>query len=137
MSQTISQAETNPHEFILNGALSDFLYGTTTGSQLEAALDFVASYEECAKWTADQWASLFNKYFLERPHGTLIGKPSKALSKKIADEEAERVTKQRETLGKEKLAELAGKLAEAKATNEAPFPADVISACSCGHVMVC
>lgn len=44
--------------------ITDFLYGATDGSELEASMDEINQFAEVRKWTSNQWTDLLQKSFL-------------------------------------------------------------------------
>ncbi len=77
-------------------------------------------------WKPEQWAALLKKYLVDNPSITIVGKPSSALTEKLAGEEKARLEKRRNDLGAEGLAAKAKELADAQAENDREIPAHII-----------
>jgi Zn-dependent M16 (insulinase) family peptidase len=102
------------------------VYGKQTGEDLERATKDLKYYDQLSEFTEQQWIQYLKKYFLNNHHITLLGKPSADFAKKLSKQEEQRVEKQRETLGKEKLNELEKRLDEAKKLNDVSIPSHII-----------
>ena len=63
-----------------------------------------------------------NRWWLENPHASIIGKPSAQLAKTLVQNELERVKARREKLGKHGLTELNRLLEQAQHENDNPVP---------------
>ncbi|KAG9744475.1 hypothetical protein KCU59_g5979, partial [Aureobasidium melanogenum] len=78
-------------------------------------------------WSDQQWRDYLSRWFADAHHVSILGVPSKELSKKLKTDEKARVKAQKERLGENGLKELAEKLEQAKAENDKPIPDDVLS----------
>lgn len=102
------------------------MYGEQTGENLERATKDLKYYDQLSEFTDQQWIQYLKKYHLDNFHITLLGKPSAEFAEKLDKQEEDRIKNQREKLGKEKLKELETQLEEAKKSNDAPAPLDLI-----------
>ncbi|KAG9302935.1 hypothetical protein G9A89_022352 [Geosiphon pyriformis] len=124
--KTLNYVETNPQSGFAIACITDFIYGKKNGEELEKAFKDLEYYDEVAKFTNEQWVGYLRKYYLDNPHITLLGKPSAAFAKSLAEDEKKRVETQIEELGSDKLKELDNLLEEAKNKNEVPVPPEII-----------
>lgn len=112
--------------FLLFNNFIDHVYGKRTGEDLERATKDLKYYDQLSEFTEQQWIQYLKKYHLDNHHITLLGKPSAEFAEKLSKQEENRIEKQRETLGKEKLNELETRLEEAKKLNDVPVPSNII-----------
>jgi len=73
------------------------------------------------------WANLLKKYFLDRPYVNIVGEPNCDLMEKMAEEEKNRICKQREILSDNGLKSKAEELENATIANEIPPPPEMIA----------
>lgn len=118
------QAESSG-EFFSSNVINDFLFGNRDGSTLKD-IGTLREYYEIEAWTEDQWKGFLRLWISDAPHVSILGKPSKDMADKIKAEETSRVAVRKEKLGLEGLEELARKLEEAKAKNDAPIPQSLL-----------
>ena len=69
---------------------------------------------------------LIDRWWIDKPHVSILGKPSAQLAKDLQKNEIARIEAQREKLGKEGLANMKRKLEQAQEENDKPIPQDVI-----------
>lgn len=69
---------------------------------------------------------LFYRYYLDVPHVTLLGRPSADFAEQLAEEEQNRVEKQCQDLGEQKLKDLQSQLEDAMAKNDKPLPSGIL-----------
>jgi Zn-dependent M16 (insulinase) family peptidase len=112
-------------EYFSNSAINDFLFGKRDGSTLKC-LETLDEYDVVEKWTDEQWRDFLRRWISDAKHVSILGKPSKTLSDKMKADELARVAAQKEKLGSEGLKNLAKKLEDAKAKNDAPIPSEVL-----------
>ncbi|KAI9720914.1 MAG: hypothetical protein M1828_005484 [Chrysothrix sp. TS-e1954] len=103
----------------------DHLYGARDGSNLRT-LGSLAEYDTLEAWTESEWKNFFKTWLIDRNHVTILGKPSRSLSKKLEDEENARVEARKSELGEAGLQRLAEKLTEATRENEQPIPEQLL-----------
>lgn len=118
------QAESSGDYFATN-AINDFLFGKRDGSTLKE-LGTIQEYDVLEKWTEEQWRDFLKKWISDANHVSILGKPSKAMAEKLEADEVARVAAQKRRFGPEGLKELAKKLEDAKAKNDAPIPKEVL-----------
>jgi Zn-dependent M16 (insulinase) family peptidase len=75
---------------------------------------------------AEYWKFLIDKYIINSPYVSVAGNPSKVTQERMEKEETERIQKQVEDFGKERLESLQKQLDEAKAFSEIPIPHAVL-----------
>lgn len=117
-------AETS-ESFYATNIINDYLFGKRDGSTLKD-LETLAEYDTLEKWTDSEWREFISKWMADAHHVSILGKPSLKLAEKLKSEEKERVAKRKEELGEEGLKQLATRLADAKAKNDEPIPAEVL-----------
>ncbi|KAF4308857.1 Peptidase M16 [Botryosphaeria dothidea] len=106
--------------------IQDHLFGERDGSTLYEALHSLRVFEDIKKWTDKQWREFLSQWLAEAHHVSILGVPSRKLSKKLKGDEKARVKAQQERLGEEGLKKLAQKLEEAKAENDKPVPPEIL-----------
>ena len=106
--------------------IEDHLFGKRDGSNLEHSLRSLSDFDEVLSWTDQQWRDFTSKWIANAHHISILGVPSKKLSKKLKADETNRVKGQKERLGEEGLKKLAEKLDRAKAENDKPIPPEII-----------
>ncbi|RMD44328.1 hypothetical protein DV735_g857, partial [Chaetothyriales sp. CBS 134920] len=110
-------------EFIIN----NYLFGKRDGSGLTALSSLDQYTKVLSKWSQEQWKSFIKKYIAEAHHVSILGVPSAKLSQKLKEDEAERLERQKASLGPEGLERMGKKLEEAKAENEREIPAQLLA----------
>ncbi|KAI7210912.1 hypothetical protein KC365_g15142 [Hortaea werneckii] len=105
--------------------IDDHLFGRRTGEDLQTLKD-LSEYEELEQWSEKQWREYLSKWLADANHVSVLAEPSKALSKKMREEEKARVKAQQEKLGEEGLKKLAEKLQHAQDENNKPVPQDLL-----------
>lgn len=122
----MDSAETDAHDTAAAVAISDFLYGSPDGKDLKESVKDQEYLNTLAKYTAQDWLNVLEKWYISPPHITLYGKPSAEFAEQQTEDEENRIEKQREDLGEEKLEELQKKLDDAMAKNDAPIPNELL-----------
>ncbi|SGY31172.1 BQ5605_C002g01214 [Microbotryum silenes-dioicae] len=125
--QLLESIETNAADMLSTNILADAIFGPEDGSELGKSMDTMAYYRQLEGWSSAQWIALLEKYYVNAPNVTIIGRPSAALADQLAKEEKQRVAATVKRLGPEGLAELGKKLETAQAENDRPIPSDIIS----------
>lgn len=124
--QLRSKLESAKGDTFSGTVITDFLYGAEDGSEIEASMDEINQYAAVRGWTSKQWTDLLQKYYVDAPSVTVIGRPSASLAEKLEKDEKERTAEQIEKLGPEGLKKAAKELEEAKAEHDKPIPPDVL-----------
>lgn len=106
--------------------IQDHLFGERDGSTLYEALRSLRVFEDIKKWTNKQWQEFLSKWLADGNHVSILGVPSKKLSKKLKSDEKARVKAQQQRLGEAGLKKLAQKLEESKAENDKPIPPEIL-----------
>lgn len=88
---------------------------------MDHRLNLVADLEKMQGEELTWWVALARQYLVEAASVTVRGVPSVGTRKQMADEEMERVEKQRRVLGAEGLKEKEEELAKAIQQNEVSF----------------
>ncbi|KAL1393358.1 Metalloenzyme, LuxS/M16 peptidase-like protein [Phyllosticta capitalensis] len=116
----------NSLESITDVIIQDHCFGKRDGSTLFDSLHSLNVFEELRGWDDKKWRDYLSKWLADAHHVSILGVPSKKLSKKLKSEEKQRVAEQKEKLGPEGLERLAKKLEEAKAENDKAIPPEVL-----------
>ncbi|CAG8730614.1 14895_t:CDS:10, partial [Racocetra persica] len=124
--KTLNEIEVNPHDTFSGFCIVDHVYGKETGEDLERAVKDLSYYDQLANFSEKQWIEYLKKYHIDNPYIALLGCPSAKFAEKLLNDELQRIEKQRETLGPEKLKELEKKLENANKTNNQPIPHKII-----------
>ena len=106
--------------------IADFLFGNRDGSTLKQ-LQTLEEYDVVTAWSDQQWQEKVREWLSDAHYVSILGKPSKTLSKKLKASEKERVKRQKQQLGKEGLERLARDLAKAKQHNEREIPNELLA----------
>jgi len=122
----VKSASESSGSIFADSIIKDFLFGNRDGSTLRD-LKTLREYDTLEKWTDDQWRQFFRKWISNAPHVTILGRPSAALSKKLKQDERDRIAAQKQRLGPEGLKDLETKLAEAKAANDREIPREILT----------
>ncbi|KAH0036915.1 hypothetical protein KCU96_g8833, partial [Aureobasidium melanogenum] len=113
-------------DFFATPIIEDHLFGNRDGKDLRE-LETLKDLDILEGWSDQQWRDYLSRWFADAHHVSILGVPSKELSKKLKTDEKARVKAQKERLGENGLKELAEKLEQAKAENDKPIPDDVLS----------
>ncbi|KAH0542239.1 hypothetical protein FGG08_003361 [Glutinoglossum americanum] len=122
--QTKSMAEASGY-FFSDPVISDHLFGKRDGSTLRD-LESLREYDVLEKWGNQQWTNFLREWISDAAHVTILGRPSKKLSKKLKMEEKARVERQKKRLGEKGLKELEMRLRNAKASNDIEVPRSLL-----------
>ncbi|KAK4982568.1 hypothetical protein LTR50_007682 [Elasticomyces elasticus] len=112
-------------DFFSSPIIEDHLFGDRSGSDL-AKIATIEEMEVIDKWTDEQWRDFMSTWISDAHHVSILGAPSKEMSKKLKADEKARVKAQQERLGEEGLKKLAKKLEEAKAENDRAIPDEIL-----------
>ncbi|KAK9896120.1 zinc metalloprotease [Cystobasidium minutum MCA 4210] len=123
----LNTLETDASEALITTLLSDFLFGAADSSDLPESLNDTERYKALQAWSAEEWAELLKKYYVERPSLTVIGKPSAKLANALRKEAETRLADRQKTLGEEGLERLQNQLDEARRENDTEAPPEFIS----------
>ncbi|KAI7895483.1 Metalloenzyme, LuxS/M16 peptidase-like protein [Mucor mucedo] len=122
----LDSAETDAHDTAAAVAISDFLYGSPDGRDLKESVKDQEYLNILAKYTIEDWLRVLQKWYLDAPHVTLYGKPSAEFAEQQTEDEENRIEKQCEDLGEEKLDQLQKQLDDAMAKNDTPIPNELL-----------
>eukprot|EP00026_Physarum_polycephalum_P001754 Phypoly_transcript_01756.p1 GENE.Phypoly_transcript_01756~~Phypoly_transcript_01756.p1 ORF type:complete len:1003 (+),score=143.28 Phypoly_transcript_01756:138-3011(+) len=117
----LESLENNPHETICDQVITDFLYGTDP-SHLKDLFGTVERLNGFMKEEKSFWLNILKKYVLDPPCACVLGRPSAELAEKMANDEKQRIEKQRAELGEEAMKTLEKKLENAMSKNNIPAP---------------
>ena len=120
--QQMYSAETSD-QFFTSSIINTFLFSESRNLNY---LSHLGEFEELDRWKESNWRSFMNKWIASAPRITILGRPSAALSKKLAEEEEARVADQIKRLGESGLERLKKKLQDAKESNDAPIPKHIL-----------
>lgn len=113
-------------DFFATPIIEDHLFGHRDGKDLRE-LETLKDLDVLEGWSDQQWRDYLSTWFANAHHVSILGVPSRELSKKLKSDEKERVKAQKEKLGEKGLKELAEKLEQAKAENDKPIPDEVLA----------
>ncbi|KAJ3428495.1 presequence protease [Anaeramoeba flamelloides] len=120
--------ETSPQSLIVNELIKDFLYGNQANDyfELQETLRVIEITDNLIAKPQDYWNNLLNDKIINEPHATVISEPSKEKSTQDQTMEKERLLKQKEELGEERLEELQRKLKNSIKINNIEAPKEVL-----------
>lgn len=126
LRRQIKYAYENSNQIWADPVIEDHLFGNRDGSDLRKGMGSIEEFDELEKWSDTQWRQFLSKWLADAHHVSILGVPSKKLSKKLKADEKARTKAQQERLGEEGLKKLAEKLKEAVAENEKEVPKEVL-----------
>ncbi|KAF2842635.1 putative zinc metalloprotease [Patellaria atrata CBS 101060] len=106
--------------------IEDHCFGKRDGSDLFESMSTIKHYDMVQTWTDNQWREFLSYWLADAKHVSILGTPSKKLSRKLKEDEKARVKEQKERLGEEGLKRLAKKLEEARAENDKEIPREIL-----------
>ncbi|GAB7357783.1 hypothetical protein MBLNU459_g0430t1 [Dothideomycetes sp. NU459] len=112
-------------DFFATPIIEDHLFGNRDGRDLRE-LETLEMLDTLDQWSDQQWREFLSKWLADAEHVSILGVPSKDMSKKLKTEEKARVKAQQERLGEAGLKKLAEKLEQAKEENDKPIPDEVL-----------
>ncbi|KAJ6247091.1 presequence protease [Anaeramoeba flamelloides] len=120
--------ETSPQSLIVNELIKDFLYGNQANDyfELQETLRVIEITDNLIAKPQDYWNNLLNDKIINEPYATVISEPSKEKSTQDQTMEKERLLKQKEGLGEERLEELQRKLKNSIKINNIEAPKEVL-----------
>ncbi|GAA5896610.1 Sdd3p [Sporobolomyces salmoneus] len=122
----LNSMETDGADVLSDVVVADAAYGASDGSDLAKSMKVMADYKVLEGWTAEQWASLLNKFYVDAPALTIVGKPSASLADKVRDDAKAVVDANIKKYGEDGLAKLAKKIEDAQAENDKPIPPEIL-----------
>ena len=126
----LSSIEKDATDALTDGLIQYFLYADASDEAaakgLRACCDPLETLPALAAMPKSEWQGLLTRWFLDRPCACVIGKPSAARAKEIADVEASRTKQQAEELGAERLQALAAALEAAQAENNREIANEIL-----------
>jgi Zn-dependent M16 (insulinase) family peptidase len=122
--QTKSVAESSGY-FFSDPIIYDHLFGKRDGSNLRD-LESLKEYDVLEGWDNRKWTDFLKVWVSDAPHVTILGHPSRKLSKKLKADEKVRIERQKKRLGEEGLKELEKRLNDAKASNDVEVPRSLL-----------
>ncbi|KAF2090489.1 putative zinc metalloprotease [Saccharata proteae CBS 121410] len=111
---------------IAEAVIEDHLFGSRDGKTLYESLSSLKVFDELVDWSPGKWRVFISKWLADAHHVSILGVPSKKLSRKLKKDEKERIKAQQKSLGEEGLKKLAQKLEAAKAENDRPIPPEIL-----------
>ncbi|WFD34838.1 hypothetical protein MCUN1_001682 [Malassezia cuniculi] len=124
--RVLSQLETRPADCFSDMLISDFLYAPRDGSRLSESVDEMRRYDQLSLYSADDWANLLRRYFVDSARLVVSARPSAALVQQLRDETVQRVAKRRVELGDAGSKRLAEELSKAQAENDVAIPPQML-----------
>lgn len=114
-------------DFFATPVIDDHLFGNRDGRDLRQ-MATLEDLDVLDGWTDGQWRDFLSKWLADAHHVSILGVPSKEMSKKLKADEKARVKAQQDRLGPAGLKKLEEKLEAAKAENDKPIPDEVLAA---------
>lgn len=112
-------------DFFATPIIEDHLFGNRDGRDLRE-LATLQDLDTLEGWTDQRWRDFLSKWLADAHHVSILGVPSRELSKKLKADEKSRVKAQQDKLGEEGLKRLAEKLEAAKTENDKPIPDEML-----------
>lgn len=123
----LSGLESQSHKFVSTLLIEDFLYSTSSVTS-EGIFNSVSILKEMLKSDKNFWLNLLKKYLIDGHVICVVGEPSSHTMQTLAEKEANRILKQKKSLGSDGLKMKAKTLEKAIAHNEVPPPNKMIAA---------
>lgn len=123
----LNQLEVRTAECFADSLIIDHLYGNEEGADLPTGMDSMARYDQLGHWTSEQWTALLSKYYIDNPRLVVVGRPSKALAKRLKKETKALEASRRSELGEDGLKQRAAKVEEARKINDRPIPDELLN----------
>ncbi|GAA5957635.1 hypothetical protein JCM21900_000775 [Sporobolomyces salmonicolor] len=124
--QLLNSMETDAAEVLSDVVVADAVYGAADGKDLQTSLRVMSDYKALDTWSTKEWAAVLEKFYVQAPALTVVGKPSAALAEKVRDDAKAIVEANVKKYGPEGLAELAKKIEDAQAENDKPIPPEIL-----------
>ena len=121
----LNDFEEEPHRNFSHYLINYFLYQTKI-EDLEEAFKEVERLDLFEKEESKYWIDLLLEYIIDKKYVCIIGKPSIEFGEKQQDEEDDRIEKQINDLGDDKLDELEEILEENMKKNNIPVPENIL-----------
>lgn len=112
-------------DFFATPIIEDHLFGHRDGRDLRE-LQTLNDLDVIDEWSDQQWRDFLSTWLADAHHVSILGVPSKEMSKRLKAEEKARVKAQQDKLGEDGLKKLAEKLDKAKEENDKPIPDEVL-----------
>lgn len=112
-------------DFFATPIIEDHLFGHRDGRDLRE-LETLKDLDLLDEWSDQQWREFLTTWLADAQHVSILGVPSKEMSKRLKAEEKARVKAQQDKLGEDGLKKLAEKLDKAKEENDKPIPDEVL-----------
>lgn len=112
-------------DFFATPVIEDHLFGNRDGRDLRE-LATLQDLDTLNSWSDQQWRDFLSTWLADAHHVSILGVPSKELSKKLKADEKARVKAQKDKFGEEGLKHLAEKLEKAKTENDIPIPDEML-----------
>ncbi|KAL1304974.1 hypothetical protein AAFC00_003879 [Neodothiora populina] len=112
-------------DFFATPMIEDHLFGNRDGSDLRE-LATLQDLDTLEGWSDQKWRDFLSHWLADAHHISVLGVPSRELSKKLKTDEKARVKAQQEKFGEEGLKKLAEKLEKAKMENDEPIPDEML-----------
>lgn len=127
--RSLSCAEQSPHKLVTSSLIGHILYGKD--GNLSVRVQDIPMYEKFSTYDARYWLDLLHKYLVgpDSRYVCIVGEPSPKVAKKMAEEEKQRIAKQREDM-KDQIPALADKLRLAIEQNSIPPPSELLNIAS-------
>jgi Zn-dependent M16 (insulinase) family peptidase len=110
--------EDHPHDTVSKLCIGDFLYGDDNELAFTQRLQQAEILQKLKDERDEYWLRVIERWFYKTNTVTIIAKPSEELSRKIGEEDKQRVNERKTRLGKKGLRELEDKLQNAIDQND-------------------
>ncbi|KJX94947.1 zinc metalloprotease like protein [Zymoseptoria brevis] len=117
----IKERAEQSEDFFTQPLIEDHCFSHRDGRNLKD-LESLNELDILEGWSETQWKEVISKVFVDNHHVCVLGEPSKALNKKLADDEKARVKAQQDRLGEDGLKKLSEELEKASAENHKTIP---------------
>ncbi|POY70063.1 hypothetical protein BMF94_6950 [Rhodotorula taiwanensis] len=124
--QLYESMETDASDVICNAVVADGIWGAEDGSDLRGSLKMTSLYRTLDSWSAEEWAAMLKRFFVDAPALTVVGRPSPTLADKIKADAKALIEKNKKHYGPEGLAKLQKEIEDAQAKNDIPVPNEII-----------
>lgn len=122
----IANTEKDPSTFS-NVAILEFIYGNPDGSDLAKWTKDLKEFDSLKTWSAEQWCSLIDTYFVKNNSASILGKPSAKLNRSMKLENKAILKKIKADLGSDGLEQKRELLENAQKKNDTEIPDEIIT----------
>lgn len=125
--QLLATAETRLTDILSDPIIADCLYGDADSKSLPDVFNDLKRYDLLLTWSAEQWIDVLNKYLVQQPCLTIVGKPSAPMVDQVSKASKELLENTKKSLGETGLKIKADELEAAQQENDRPIPEDMLT----------